>query len=264
MSFFKPVYAVILRDLIKFFRQRGRLLSSLVRPLIWLVVIGAGFNSMVTVGKSDYFEFLVPGVIGMTTLFGALLGALSMVYEKESGVMRMILVSPFTHRSIVFAKMAAATCSAFVQACFLLIVLFVLGYIDLSINWYLLLTGMLTLAIACSGVGLLVASFSKTLDNFAAIMNFVIFPIFFLSGSLYPITNLPYFLKFIAQLNPYTYGVDILKHGILVPNGGTSDIPLIISFSVLFSFSIAAFFIASWRFSLEETTSIWFPQQKKK
>ena len=111
MSFFKPVYAVILRDLIKFFRQRGRLLSSLVRPLIWLVVIGAGFNSMVTVGKSDYFEFLVPGVIGMTTLFGALLGALSMVYEKESGVMRMILVSPLTHRSIVFAKMAAATCS---------------------------------------------------------------------------------------------------------------------------------------------------------
>ena len=264
MSFFKPVYAVILRDLIKFFRQRGRLLSSLVRPLIWLVVIGAGFNSMVTVGKSDYFEFLVPGVIGMTTLFGALLGALSMVYEKESGVMRMILVSPLTHRSIVFAKMAAATCSAFVQACFLLIVLFVLGYIDLSINWYLLLTGMLTLAIACSGVGLLVASFSKTLDNFAAIMNFVIFPIFFLSGSLYPITNLPYFLKFIAQLNPYTYGVDILKHGILVPNGGTSDIPLIISFSVLIIFSITAFFIASWRFSLEETTSIWFPRQIKK
>ena len=95
-------------------------------------------------------------------------------------------------------------------------------------------------------------------------MNFVIFPVFFLSGSLYPITNLPYALKVLAQANPYTYGVDILKHGILVPNGGMSDIPLIISFLVLILFTIAAFFIASWRFSLEETTTIWFPRQRKK
>ncbi len=88
MNFFKPIYAVILRDLIKFSRQKGRVLSSLVRPLIWLVVIGAGFNSMLSDGKSNYFEFLVPGVIGMTILFGALLGSLSMVYEKESGIMK--------------------------------------------------------------------------------------------------------------------------------------------------------------------------------
>ena len=97
----------------------------------------------------------------------------------------------------------------------------------------LVVVGMFILSVTCSGIGMLVASFSKTLDNFAAIMNFVIFPVFFLSGSLYPITNLPYALKVLAQANPYTYGVDILKHGILVPNGGTSDIPLIISFLVL-------------------------------
>ena len=94
MNLFKPIYAVVHRDLIKFSRQKGRVLSSLVRPLIWLVVIGAGFNSIVTTGRNDYFEFLVPGVLGMTILFGALLGSLSMVYEKESGIMRMILVSP--------------------------------------------------------------------------------------------------------------------------------------------------------------------------
>ena len=264
MSLFKPIYAVVQRDLIKFSRQKGRVLSSLVRPLIWLVVIGAGFNSIVTTDGNDYFEFLVPGVLGMTILFGALLGSLSMVYEKESGVMRMILVSPLTHRSIVFAKMAAATCSAIIQATLLIVVLLALGYIDLSVDWFLLVVGMFILSVTCSGIGMLVASFSKTLDNFAAIMNFVIFPVFFLSGSLYPITNLPYALKVLAQANPYTYGVDILKHGILVPNGGTSDIPLMISFIVLIIFTIAAFFIASWRFSLEDTTSIWFPRQIKK
>ena len=143
-------------------------------------------------------------------------------------------------------------------------VLLILGYIDLSVDWFLVVVGMLILSVTCSGIGMLVASFSKTLDNFAAIMNFVIFPVFFLSGSLYPITNLPYALRVLAQTNPYTYGVDILKHGILVPNGGVSDIPLIISFLVLIVFTIVAFFIASWRFSLEDTTSIWFPRQIKK
>ena len=151
-----------------------------------------------------------------------------------------------------------------IQATLLIVVLLVLGYIDLSVDWLLVVVGMFILAVTCSGIGMLVASFSKTLDNFAAIMNFVIFPVFFLSGSLYPITNLPYALRVLAQANPYTYGVDILKHGILVPNGGTSDIPLIISFFVLIAFTIAAFLIASWRFSIEDTTSIWFPSQRKK
>ena len=137
MSLVKPIYAVVQRDLIKFSRQKGRVLSSLVRPLIWLMVIGAGFNSIVTTGGNDYFEFLVPGVLGMTILFGALLGSLSMVYEKESGVMRMVLVSPLTHRSIVFAKMASATCSAIVQATLLIAVLLALGYMDLSVDWLL-------------------------------------------------------------------------------------------------------------------------------
>ena len=214
MSLFKPVYAVVQRDLIKFSRQKGRVLSSLVRPLIWLVVIGAGFNSMVTTDGNDYFEFLVPGVLGMTILFGALLGSLSMVYEKESGVMRMILVSPLTHRSIVFAKMAAASCSAIIQATLLIVVLLALGYIDLSVDWLLVVVGMFVLAVTCSGIGMLVASFSKTLDNFAAIMNFVIFPMFFASSALYPLWKIEEtseWLYYVCFYNPFTYAVESIR-----------------------------------------------------
>jgi ABC-2 type transport system permease protein len=111
---------------------------------------------------------------------------------------------------------------------------------------------------------MLVASFSETLDNFAAIMNFVIFPVFFLSGSLYPIQSLPPLLRNIAEVNPYTYGVDILKHAILVPNGMAADFPLLNSVGFLLIFTVLAFFISSWRFSQEKVSANWFPRKRRK
>ena len=137
-----PIYAVIKRDLIKLTRQKGRLLSAIIRPLIWLLVIGSGFNAMIDREDENYFEFIVPGVVGMSILFGALLGSLSMVYEKETGVMRMILVSPLTHKRIIFAKMCAATFSAIVQVFMLLVVLFIFGFVGFSINFLILFVGI--------------------------------------------------------------------------------------------------------------------------
>ena len=264
VRFLLPIYAVIKRDLIKLTRQKGRLLSAIIRPLIWLLVIGSGFNAMIDREDENYFDFIVPGVVGMSILFGALLGSLSMVYEKETGVMRMILVSPLTHKRIIFAKMCAASLSAVVQVFMLLVVLFTFGFVDFSINFSILFVGIVILAIACSALGMLVASFSETLDNFAAIMNFVIFPVFFLSGSLYPIQSLPPLLRNIAEVNPYTYGVDILKHAILVPNGMAADFPLLNSVGFLLIFTVTAFFISSWRFSQEKVSANWFPRKKRK
>lgn len=258
----RPVFAVVERDLVKLFKQKGRLLSSLVRPLIWLLVIGTGFDSLVKSDDSTYRSFLIPGVIGMSILFGALLGALSTVYEKESGVMRLMIIAPFSHYWIVFAKMTAATISAYVQVILLLIVLILIGDINLSINWSLLFFSIFILSIACSGIGMLVASFSKTLDNFAAIMNFVIFPVFFLSGSLYPVSKLPDPLGILAKLNPYTYGVDLLKHSINIPMGGIADFTIVNNIVYLSAFTILSFFISSWRFSDEKITSKWFPRAK--
>ena len=248
----RPVYAVVERDLVKLWRQKGRLLSALVRPLIWLFVIGAGFEATVGGSGGSYRSFLVPGVMGMAILFGALLGALSTVYEKESGVMRMLVIAPFAHRWIVFAKMQAAAISAVFQALLLLVILAVLGDLPLHSDWALLALGIFATAYACAGIGMLVAAFSKTLDNFAAIMNFVIFPVFFLSGSLYPVGNLPGLLGVAAHLNPYTYGVDLLKHALPQVAGHGADFAPALDVAVLAGFTLLAFVLSAWRFSREQ------------
>lgn len=254
MAHWRPVYAVLEREVVRMVRQRTRLVSAMVRPLIWLFVIGAGFGAVLQQsGGVSYQQFLVPGVLGMTMLFGAMLAALTMVYDKESGVMRMLIIAPFPHYWIVVAKMLSATLAAFLQALLLLVLLAVLGYLDGSMRFALLALAMLATCAACAGIGMLVAAFTRTLDNFAAIMNFVIFPVFFLSGSLYPVNHLPAALKVVALLNPYTYGVDLLKHAVLgvLASGMGADFAVSTDFAVLAGFTIAALLLASWRFSRE-------------
>jgi ABC-2 type transport system permease protein len=249
----RPVYAVLEREILRMTRQRARLLSAMVRPLIWLFVIGAGFGAVLNQSGVDYQRFLVPGVLGMTMLFGAMLAALTMVYDKESGVMRMLIVAPIARYWIVVAKMLAAALAAIVQAALLLILLGALGYVGPEARPGLLAAALLMTSLACAGIGMLVAAFTRTLDNFATIMNFVIFPVFFLSGSLYPVGQLPPALKAVALANPYTYGVDLLKHaaGTVAPSTMGADFPVTTDLLVLAGFSAAALAVAAWRFSRE-------------
>ena len=250
----RPVYAVLEREVVRLFRQRTRLVAAMVRPLIWLFVIGAGFGAVLGQASGlSYQQFLVPGVLGMTLLFGAMLAALTVVYDKESGVMRMLVVAPFAHYWIVIAKMLAAALAAIVQALLLLIALALLGYVGQETRLGILVIGLIATSLACAGIGMLVAAFTRTLDNFAAIMNFVIFPVFFLSGSLYPVNQLPALLNAVALANPYTYGVDLLKHATLgvLPSGMGADFALAMDLAVLGGFTLAALIIASWRFSQE-------------
>jgi ABC-2 type transport system permease protein len=189
----------------------------------------------------------------MTMLFGAMLAALTVVYDKESGVMRMLIIAPFAHFWIVIGKMLAAALAAILQALLLLIVLALLGYLGGETHVGTLVIGLIATSLACAGIGMLVAAFTRTLDNFAAIMNFVIFPVFFLSGSLYPVNQLPALLRAVALANPYTYGVDLLKHATLGvrPSGMGADFPLAMDLAILAGFTLAALMVASWRFSRE-------------
>jgi ABC-2 type transport system permease protein len=247
----RPIYAVLERELLRMFRQRTRLVAAMVRPLIWLLVIGGGFAAFVGEARGvDYKSFLVPGVLGMTMLFGAMLAALSTVYDKESGVMRMMIVAPMPHAWIVIAKLVAAAAAAMLQAILLLALLAVLGYVGRGTDWGLLALALPATSLACAGIGMLTAVFSRTLDNFAGIMNFVIFPVFFLSGSLYPVRDLPPELGWIAVANPYTYGVDLLKHA-LPAQAGSADFAVGLDLAVLALATVVAAAVASWRFSRE-------------
>jgi ABC-2 type transport system permease protein len=218
----RPIYGVLERELLRMFRQRTRLVAAMVRPLIWLLVIGGGFAAFVGEARGvDYKSFLVPGVLGMTMLFGAMLAALTTVYDKESGVMRMMLIAPMPHAWIVIAKVVSAAAAALAAT-----------------------------SLACAGIGMLTAAFSRSLDNFAGTMNFVIFPVFFLSGSLYPVRDLPPALGWIATANPYTYGVDLLKHALL-PGAGSADFGIGLDLAVLALATAVTVAVASWRFSRE-------------
>ena len=248
----RPMLAVLEREVLKLLRQRGRLLSTLVRPLLWLLVIGAGFEAVQGAsGVPGYRTFLVPGVLGMTLLFGSMLAALSTVYDKESGVMRMLVIAPLEHYWIALAKALGATLSALIQALMLLVVLGLLGLVSAELSIPLLAAGLLATALACASLGMLVAAWSRTLDNYAALMNLVIFPVFFLSGSLYPVQQLPTALRLVATLNPYTYGVDLLKHASIAGPSVVSgaDFGVGLDLAVLSGFSVAALAIASIRFS---------------
>jgi ABC-2 type transport system permease protein len=250
--FARPFAAVLEREVLKLLRQRGRLVSAMVRPLLWLLVIGAGLGAVhATQGKAGYQAFLVPGVLGMTLLFGGMLAALATVYDKESGVMRMLVIAPIRQFWIVLAKTLGASVSALLQAFLLLIILALLGYLSGQMSVALLAVALLCTAIACSSLGMLIAAWTRSLDNYATMMNLVIFPVFFLSGALYPVQQLPQALRVAATLNPFTYGVDLLKHaavaGPAVSYG--ADFNVATDLVVLIGFSAIALAIAGERFS---------------
>jgi len=246
----RALKAIIARDLKRMLRQRGRLLSALVRPLIWLLVIGTGFEALLTgTGTLDYRQFLVPGVLGMALLFGALLASLSMVYDKESGVMRMLIMAPFPHAWIILARTLSATFIGLVQAAALLLALFLLGYLRPPINVPLLILGLGMTSLVCAVVGSLIAVYSQSLEDFATIMNFVIFPMFFLSGALYPVQTLPVPLKIAVFINPFSYGIDFLKHAL--PHEGLPgmDFPVLLDLGIMAGFVALGITLACLRFS---------------
>ena len=249
----RPFHAVVEREMLKLARQRGRLVAQMIRPLIWLFVIGGGLGAVMSrQGMANYQAFLVPGVLGMTMLFGAMLGAFSTVYDKESGVMRLLVIAPVPHAWVVAAKIVSATALALVQGLMLLVVLAVLGYVDSHVSFGLLAAGMLATSLACAATGMAVATFSGTLENYAVMMNVVIFPLFFISGALYPVEMLPQALAVAALANPLTYGVDIMKHAMLDGRAGTfagAELGLWRDFGAVAFFSAIAAIIACVRFT---------------
>jgi ABC-2 type transport system permease protein len=248
----RPLWAIVKRELKWTVRQRGRLVSAMVRPLLWLLTVGAGFEAILSqTGEANYRTFLVPGLLAMVLLFGAMLASLSMVHDRESGVLRMMIIAPFAHSWIVVARWISATLVGLVQATMLLVVLGAMGYLSGDISVLLLGIGLLATSMMCASIGILIAVSTRALDNFAVVMNFVIFPVFFLSGALYPVHRLPAWLKLVAAANPFSYGVDLLKHAMAHSRALLfgADFGVGVDLLVLATFTALAVAIATVRFS---------------
>jgi ABC-2 type transport system permease protein len=210
---FNAIYVIVAREFKKFMREKSRLLSAIARPLLWLFIVGAGISRLVPRDTGvPYTQFIFPGIIGMTILFSSIFSSISIIWDKEFGFMKEILVAPVSRLSIVIGKALSGTIVSTIQAAIILALFPILGF-QLSL---LQLLGVLVICVSVSfcisAFGIVLATFYDSYESFSVIMNFIVMPMFFLSGAMYPVRLLPDILRFVAKLNPLTYGIDAIKY----------------------------------------------------
>jgi ABC-2 type transport system permease protein len=225
-----------LREMKRTWRAKSRVVGALMMPIFFLVFLGSGFRraSLPNLPAGvDYITYLIPGAVGMTLLFSSIFGGLQVLWDKEFGFLKEIMVTPVSRLSIVLGRMAGGSTVALFQSLCILFLSTLFGFRIHSLGgFFLALTFMLLIAFTFIGMGLAFASRMKDMHGFQLVMNFVVFPLFFLSGALYPIQGLPALLKPLVYVDPMTYGVDGLRAGLI----GSSVHSPIFDFTVLFAF----------------------------
>lgn len=247
----KAIYILWLRQIKRYSRTRSRIIGSLAQPLLFLVAFGFGFGPIYQkAGQGNYMEFIAPGVIAMSILFTAIFSGIEIIWDRQFGFLKETLVAPVSRISIMLGRTLGGATIAFMQGIIVLIISCLIGFrIE---NIYLLpiaLVSMFLIALLFAGLGATIGSVLDDMQGFQLIMNFLVMPIFFLSGSLFPLEGLPKALSIITKLDPMTYGVDALR-GTLV---NMSHFSLLLDFGVLGIVSLFFLFLGSYFFSKIQT-----------
>jgi len=249
------VYVIVAREFKKFIREKSRLISTLARPLLWLFLIGGGMSRLVPGGQNvTYIQFIFPGILGMTILFSSIFSSISIIWDKEFGFMKEILVAPVSRFSVVVGK---ATSGMVLSTFQVMIVLCLFPFIGLRLDPLQIIGVILVSAIlsfALASFGILLASFYDSYESFSVIMNFIVMPMFFLSGAMYPVKLLPEVLKVASKLNPLTYGVDALKNIVFPYETGrmSADFSLFTDLTVILTLSVVFVLIAGKAFERKQ------------
>ncbi|MFC1910192.1 ABC transporter permease [Chloroflexota bacterium] len=217
---FRGTWVVAYRELIRFVQERSRIISSFAMPLLFLVIFGAGFNRIVgtMVPGVDFIQFIYPGIIAMTILTNSVMSGLSIVWDREFGFLKEILVSPLGRSGIVLGKAVGTATIAVVQGIVMLILAPFLGVSLTPLMVIELIPILIIISISLSGLGVLVASRMRSQQGFQIIVQIIIFPLIFLSGVFFPVNNVPTWMAFISKINPLTYGVDAIRQLFLGPD----------------------------------------------
>jgi len=226
------IYSLWLRETIRFFRLKSRVIGSLAPPFFFLAFLGTGFSSMATSIPEgvNYINFLAPGIIGMTLLFSSTFAGMSVLWDREFGFLREIMVAPVSRLSIMLGRTAGGVTTSVIQGLVIVVPGMAMGLRIAGVQGFILSLGFMCLISATFiGLGLAFASRMKDMSGFSLIMNFMIFPVFLLSGALFPVENLPLWIRPLSYLDPLTYGVDGLR-GCLV---GANVYPLTLDILVL-------------------------------
>ena len=215
----RPIYVICMREFIKFFREKSRLLGTLARPVLWLFVVGNGMSSLIRphVGFS-YLQFIFPGMIGMTILFSSIFSSISIVWDREFGFMKEMLVAPISRMSIVVGKAISGTLISVAQAVIIMVLIPFLGIHITFLQFSEVVAVSVLVSFCITSLGILIAARLTSFDGFNIIMNFLVMPMLFLSGAMYPVTAMPVALRQLTLINPLTYGIDAFKH-VLLRNG---------------------------------------------
>lgn len=206
------IYILWLRELKRYFRSRARMIGSLGQPLLFLLALGFGLGPVFQrAGQGNYFQFLAPGVISMSILFTAIFGGIQVIWDRQFGFLKETLVAPVPRISIMLGKTLGGATIAVIQGCIVFLLTLFLGFHPHIAFLPLMLLFMVLIAILFTGVGIAIASTLQDIQGFQIIMNFLVQPLFFLSGALYPLNNLPKVFAVITSIDPLTYGVDGIR-----------------------------------------------------
>ena len=232
------VYTIWLRSMKRYVRSKSRIVGSIAMPLFLLVFLGFGLNTVVSATSlgQQYVMFLVPGMVAMSVLFTSVFSGIQIIWDKQFGFLKETLVAPVTRIEIMFGQTVGGATTAVIQGIILMVLAVLLGLrIENPAGFLIALGFMILVGIGFTAFGIAIASRMEDMTGFQLIMNFVVFPLFGLSGALFPISSLPTWLEPITLIDPLTYGVEGIRYGLT----GASQINPLISVAVITGFAVA-------------------------
>jgi ABC-2 type transport system permease protein len=210
----KGAYTIWYRDIVCFFRDRLRIVVSMGQPLLFLFVFGGGLSGAMSDfggGGVDFRQFMFPGILAMTILFTSIFSAVSIVWDREFGFLKEVMVAPVSRTAVALGKVAGGSTIAMFQGVIVLVLAPVIG-VTLTWDQVLILIGlMLMLAAMMTSLGILIAARQRSMEGFQVMMQFILMPMFFLSGALFPLRGVPLWMNWLSTVDPMTYGVDPLR-----------------------------------------------------
>ena len=249
----QAIYIMWLREMKRFLRSKSRVIGSLMVPFSFLLFMGFGFKSGFNLPgmpqETNYLDFLVPGIIGMTMLFTSTFAGISVLWDREFGFLKEIMVAPVRRSAVVLGRIAGGVTTALIQGILILIISLFMGFQVVNpFGLVLAFLFMFLISVGFIGFGVAIASKMKDIHGFSLIMQFIIFPIFILSGAFFPITNLPGWLRLLSYIDPLTYGVDGLRASLI----NFSQFPISLDLILLFIFGFLMVILGTYLFAKME------------
>jgi ABC-2 type transport system permease protein len=238
------VFTIWLRSMKRYLRSRSRIIGSISMPLFFLLFLGFGLNSVVQIPAmgQDYIQFLIPGVVAMSVLFTSVFSGIQIIWDKQFGFLKETLVAPVSRLEIMFGQTLGGATTSFIQGIIILsLSLFVGLHVPDPLGFLIACGFMVLVGISFTAFGIALASRMEDMQGFQLIMNFVVFPIFGLSGALFPISSLPAWAAPITLFDPLTYGVEGVRYGLT----GVSQVNPLVSLLVLAGFACATIILGA-------------------